>query len=572
MVMVTKLPKTDVVTVGVGWTGGIIAAECSKAGLKVVGLERGRNRRTEDFSMKHDELRYALRYENGQDLSRQTLTFRNNRNQRALPMRQFGSFLLGEGVGGAGTHWNGLTDRYSPYDFEIRSNTIEKYGENKIPDGLTIQDWGITYDEIEPYYVKFEKMAGISADETPLRGERSEPFPNPAMKSTPAMDLFIETTSNMGLDPFVMPAANNSQPYENPDGQQLAACQYNGFCERFGCEYGAKASPNVTVIPTAEATGNFELRPNSEVIEVLHDGEKATGVLYVDRRTGERFEQPAEVVALTSYTFNNTRLLLASELGTPYNPETQRGTVGKNYCYQVIVGTDGFFDDKKFNLAMGSGGLAATIDNFNADNFDHTDLDFLHGGNILMGQYAKRPIANNQVPPGTPKWGKEFKEQSIKYFNRSINVYTYGACLPHVNNYLDLDPTYKDIHGYPLIRMTFDYSDSDRKRGHFLNEQTKKIMQEMGATHVSENESMEHYDITEYKATHNTGGVIMGADPETSAVNSYLQMWEADNVFVVGGSAYPHQSGYNATETLGALAYRASEGIIDYSKNGGSLV
>lgn len=570
--MVTKLPKTDVVTVGVGWTGGIIAAECSKAGLKVVGLERGRDRRTQDFAMKHDELRYAIRYENGQDLSRQTITFRNNRGQRALPMRQHGSFLLGEGVGGAGTHWNGLTDRYNPYDFEIRSKTIERYGEDKIADGLLIQDWGMTYDEIEPYYVKFEKMAGISGGETPLRGERSEPFPNPPLKSTPAMELFMETTKNMGLDPFVMPAANNSQAYENPDGQRLGACQLKGFCERFGCEYGAKASPNVTVIPTAEETGNFELRTHSEVIEILHDGEKATGVLYVDTRTGERFEQPAEVVALTSYTFNNTRLLLVSDLGTPYDPETGRGTIGRNYCYQVIVGTDGFFDDKKFNVAMGAGGLAATLDNFNADNFDHSDVDFLHGGSILLSQYGKRPIANNQVPPGTPRWGKEFKAQSIKYFNRSLNIYTYGACLPHVNNYLDLDPTYKDINGYPLLRMTFDYTDTDRKRGHFLNEQTKKIMQEMGATHVSENESMEHYDITNYKATHNTGGVIMGSDPDTSAVNTYLQMWEAENVFVVGGSAYPHQSGYNATGTLGALAYRASEGIIEYSKNGGSLV
>src|SRR5699024_1716851 len=106
-----------------------------------------------------------------------------------------------------------------------------------------------------------------------------------------------ETTENMGLDPFIMPAANNSQPYENPDGQKLASCQMNGFCERFGCEYGAKASPNVTVIPTAKATGNFELRPHSEVIEILHDGKRATGVIYVDTRTGEKFEQPAEIVA-----------------------------------------------------------------------------------------------------------------------------------------------------------------------------------------------------------------------------------------------------------------------------------
>src|SRR5690625_432758 len=570
--MVKKLPKTDVVTVGVGWTGGIIAAEASKAGLNVVGLERGGNRGTANFAMKHDELRYALRGELMQDLSKETLTFRNNSGQRALPMRQYGSFMLGNGVGGAGSHWNGMTDRYLPYDFEIRSKTIERYGESKIADGLSIQDWGITYDEMEPYYTKFDKMAGISADETPLRGERSEDFPNPALKHGPELELFKETTEEMGLDPFIMPAANNSQAYENSDGEHIAACQMNGFCERFGCEHGAKASPNITVIPTALKTGNFDLRPNSEVIEILHEGGKATGVIYVDTRTGEKFEQPAEIVALTSYTFNNNRLLLTSELGTPYNPETKKGTIGKNYCYQVIVGHDGFFDDRKFNTAIGSGGLAATLDNFNGDNFDHSDHDFLHGGAIILNQSGKRPIENNQVPPGTPRWGKKFKEQSLKYYNRSLNIHTYGAVLPHVGNYLDLYTKYKHAHVIQMLRMTCDYSDTDRKRGKFLSKQTKKIKQEMGATHVSEDESLEHYDMTKYQATHNTGGVIMGADPETSAVNNYLQMWEAENVFVVGGSAYAHQSGYNATHTLGALAYRASEGIINYSKDGGSLV
>lgn len=159
--MVTKLPKTDVVTVGVGWTGGIIAAEAAKAGLKVVGLERGGNRGTEDFAMKHDELRYAIRGELMQDIAKETLTFRNNSSQRALPMRQYGSFMLGNGVGGAGSHWNGMTYRYLPYDFEIKSKTIERYGEDKIAEGLTIQDGGITYDEMEPYYTNLIKWQGF---------------------------------------------------------------------------------------------------------------------------------------------------------------------------------------------------------------------------------------------------------------------------------------------------------------------------------------------------------------------------------------------------------------------------
>src|SRR5690625_5444722 len=116
-----------------------------------------------------------------------------------------------------------------------------------------------------------------------------------------------------------MPSANLSEQYENPDGETIQACQYCGFCERFGCEYGAKSTPNVTVIPTAEKTGNFELRTESNVVEILHENGKARGVIYVDVKTGEEFEQPADVVVLTSYTLNNTRLLLQDRKSTRLN-------------------------------------------------------------------------------------------------------------------------------------------------------------------------------------------------------------------------------------------------------------
>src|SRR5699024_4301718 len=282
----------------------------SKEGYQVVGLERGEELTTADFSLKHDELRYSKRYELMQDLSRETLTFRNSLDQRALPMRQYGSFLIGTGVGGAGVHWNGMTDRFLPYDFEIRSKTIEKYGEDKIDKDLSIQDWGITYDELEPYYDRFEKIAGISGGETPLRGDRSDDFPTPPMPSSPALNLFKKATKNMGLNPFQGPAANGSEVWKNPDGQTMNACQLNGFCERFGCEYGAKASPIVTVIPTARETGNFELRTNSEVFEIKHKDGKAESVIYEDLLTGKEYEQPADLIVVSSYVFNNAKLLL----------------------------------------------------------------------------------------------------------------------------------------------------------------------------------------------------------------------------------------------------------------------
>lgn len=570
--MAKELEKVDVVTVGVGWTGGIVAAECAKEGLKVVGLERGRERGVDDYFMIHDELRYAIRYDLMQDLSKETITFRNEPKQRALPMRRLGSFLPGEGLGGAGVHWNGVTFRFLPYDFEIYSQTVDKYGKDKIKKDYTIQDWGITYDELEPYFDRFEKTCGISGEEWKYSGKRSNPYPTPPMKNTPYINRFAEAAKELGYEPFMAPSANLSETYENPDGMTINACQYCGFCERFGCEYGAKSDPTITVIPTAKKTGNFELRSHSNVTEILHDGEKATGVKYVNVLSGEEYIQPAEVVVLTSYTMNNTRLLLHSKLGRPYDPDSGTGVIGKNYCYQIMVGVTGFYEDEQFNTFMGAGALAQAIDDLNGDNFDHSDLDFIHGGVLSCGQSGRRPIAFNPTPPGTPGWGAEFKKNSIKYYTQTISIGFQGASMPYRYNYLDLDPTYKDAYGSPLLRMTYNFTDQDRNLFKYLSEKGGEIMEAMGADTVGRQEELGDYDIRPYQSTHNTGGVIMGDDPDTSAVNNYLQMWDADNVFVVGASAFAHNGGYNPTGTVGALAYRAAEGIIKYSKNGGQLV
>ncbi|HSP23282.1 MAG TPA: GMC family oxidoreductase [Planococcus sp. (in: firmicutes)] len=569
--MVTTLDKVDVVTVGVGWTGGIIAAECAKEGLKVVGLERGRERGTEDFSIVHDEYRYAVRYELMQDLSKETVTFRNSRKQRALPMRQMGSFLLGEGLGGSGTHWNGQNWRFLPYDFQIKTMTEQKYG-NKLSADYLLQDWGITYDELEPYFDRFEKTAGISGeDKNPFWGKRSSEYPTPPMKKTAILKKFETASTKLGYSPFMMPSANLSEAYENPDGQQINACQYCGFCERFGCEYGAKTSPEITVVPTARETGNYEIKFNANVVEVMKEGDKVTGVRYFDTVTFEEFIQPAEVVVLTSYMLNNAKLLMVSQIGEQYDPATGRGTLGKNYAYQILPGATGFFDEQ-MNTFMGAGALGMTIDDFNGDSFDHSDLDFIHGASLSITQTGSRPILFNPLPPDTPSWGAEFKKASIENFTRTLGVGGQGASMPHKENYLALDGTYKDIYGVPLLQMTYNFTDQDRALHSYLSEKAAEIMKEMGAKTVAGGNPISDYDIVPYQTTHNTGGTIMGADPANSVVNNYLQHWDAENLFVVGAGNFAHNGGYNPTGTVGALAYRCAEGVINYSKNGGPLV
>src|SRR5579864_5004072 len=171
--MAKIMKETDVVIVGLGWTGGILGKELAEAGLKVVALERGQMRSTEkDYALPgiRDELRYVVRHDLMENTARDTLTVRNNPQQEALPMRRLGSFLPGDGVGGSGVHWSGHTWRWTDQEFKARSMVEQRYGKNFIPADMTIQDWGITYDELEPYYDRFERTAAVSGKAGNLRG------------------------------------------------------------------------------------------------------------------------------------------------------------------------------------------------------------------------------------------------------------------------------------------------------------------------------------------------------------------------------------------------------------------
>jgi gluconate 2-dehydrogenase alpha chain len=212
------------------------------------------------------------------------------------------------------------------------------------------------------------------------------------------------------------------------------------------------------------------------------------------------------------------------------------------------------------------------IPDFNGDNFDHSGVQFIHGSGIRLFQTGQRPIATNSVPAGTPAWGKEFKQTSLKYAYRALTVASQGSNMPWRHHYVDLDPTYKDVYGLPLMRITFDFEEQDRQLVKFMSGKTSEIMKEMGATKIGSSDQLNPYNIVPYQSTHNTGGAVMGADPSTSAVNSYLQMWDSENVFVVGASAFAHNSGYNPTGTVGALAYRAVDGIVKYLKQGSGMV
>ncbi|UXN66659.1 GMC family oxidoreductase (plasmid) [Phyllobacterium sp. A18/5-2] len=573
--MTILLPRKDVVIVGLGWTGSILAHELTDEGLDVLAIERGPWRDTAtDFNIGYaqDELRYGIRRDLFLQPSVEAMTMRNNPNQVALPMRDYGSFLPGNGVGGAGVHWNGHTWRFWDSDFQIRSRLTERYGAAKFGD-LQVQDWGITADEIEPYYDRFEYLAGISGKAgniegriqeggNPFEDPRARDYPLPPMQMTYAPTLFAEAARSLGWHPFPTPSANLSEAYVNPLGIAMGQCTFCGFCERFRCANYSKSSAQTTILPVLMKKKNFEVRTDSEVLHVNLDssGKVAKGVTYIDT-SGVEYFQPADLVLLCAYGLHNVRLMMLSGIGKMYDPNTGEGTIGRNYCYQTNAGAQVFFDDKNFNPFIAAGALGQTVDDFNGDAFDHGSVDFVGGAGINCIPTNGRPIATRPVAPGTPKWGSDWKRATVQAYKSTLTFSSQGSSYPSRINYLDLDPTYKDRFGRPLMRMTFDFPDNDIRMSGYVSDRMETLAEALGGRQYVSARRKKGWDSVPYQSTHNTGGAIMGADRSTSAVNKYLQSWDVPNVFVIGASAFAHNAGKNPTGTVGALSYFAADAI-----------
>jgi gluconate 2-dehydrogenase alpha chain len=476
--MATKLEPVEVLLVGFGWTAAIIGKELTDAGMQVLALERGGFRDTvPDFAIPQiqDELRYAVRHEMFQEPARQTITFRNDRSQEALPMRKLGSFNPGTGVGGAGVHWNGQHWRCLPSDFRQKSHVEERYGKGFIPDGMTIQDWGVTYEELEPHFDRFEYLCGTSGAAgnlngekqdggNPFEGARSRDYPNPPLKRSFATEKFDKAAREVGFNPFPCPASNTSRPYTNPLGVQMGACTYCGYCEWFGCGNYSKSTPQTTILPVLLRRDNFSYRTGCNVTRVNLDssGRRATGVTYVDTE-GEEYEQPADLVVLCAYATHNVHLLLLSGIGEAYDPATGTGTLGRNYAYQMMSGVELFFDDN-LNPFMGAGALGQAIDDFNGDNFDHGPHGFIGGAYIALWTTGGRPILQHQLPEDTPGWGSKWKQAMADNYLRSTSLSVHGSVMSYEDAYLDLDPTSRamtegvapgGVHLYPAFPYPF---------------------------------------------------------------------------------------------------------------------
>jgi gluconate 2-dehydrogenase alpha chain len=569
--------KTDVVIVGMGAVGGIMAAELGKASMKVIGLERGPRLTTADFTP-HDELRYFQRQELRPSARRQPVTWRPNTKERAKPLPILN---YGNQAGGGTVHYGAVSWRFHEDDFRVRSHSIERYGASAIPKDSSLADWPLTYAELEPFYDRAEYELGVSGKAGNLGGRKIEggnifeaprrrDYPLPALLADQSGVLFEGGARKLGYHPFSTPRAILSQPYQGRPG-----CTYCGFCQAFGCHVGAKSSILVTKLPEADKTGNFQLRTGAMCYRVNSDNSgRVTGVAWYGPDGSDNTIE-ADLVILAPFIYDNTRLLLLSRTERfPNGLANSSGQVGKHLMAHITPRVFAIFDDQFVNIYMGPSAQKHSLDDFNADNFDHGGLGFIRGGQISVStaDLEGGPIGaalGMDPPPGTPRWGAAYRDFLAKYFARHAAIVAQTENLPYADQMIDLDPDVRDQWGLPAPRLTYDWRrENETARIEFLTHKLEELGRAMGATRVWRGRMGPGTP-----GAHHEGGTRMGSDPKTSVVNRYGQSWDISNLFIVGSSTFPTMSGFNPTLTIQALAYMAADAIVKgYKNNPGPLV
>ena len=568
--------KTDVVIVGVGAAGAVLAAEFAKAGMKVIGLERGPRLSTTDFKPR-DELRFFQRQDLRPNTKRQPITWRPNANARANPTANQN---YGNQAGGGTVHYGAVSWRLHEDDFRARSHTIERYGASAIPQDSSLADWPLSYADLEPYYDRAEYELGVSGKAGNLQGRkidggnvfeapRRRDYPLPPLDVDQAGALFDAGSRKLGLHPFSTPRAILSRPYNG-----RPACTYCSYCQAFGCFIGAKSSILVTKLPEADATGNFKLVTGAMTYRVNSDNSgRATGVSYWGPDGSDNTIE-AEVVILAPFIYDNTRLLLLSKTDKfPNGLANSNGQVGRHIMTHINVRVFATFEDR-VNIFMGPSAQRHTIDDYNADNFDHGGLGFIRGAQISVhpAELEAGPIGTAMgmnPPPGVPRWGAPYRDFLAKNYTRFAAINAQTENLPYGDQTIDLDPTVRDAWGLPAPRMTYDWRrPNERARAEFMLTKLEEIGRAMGATQVWRGPVAPGSP-----GGHHEGGTRMGSDPKTSVVNRYGQTWDVPNLFVVGSSTFPSQSGFNPTLTIQALAYMSADAIANrYRRNPGPLL
>ncbi|MEP6619779.1 MAG: GMC family oxidoreductase [bacterium] len=533
----------DFIVVGSGAAGGVLAKELSTNGFDVVVMEQGPWQQPSQFT--HDEL--AVERE-GAMLNTSSEPIQMFRETDKDPWRRNAGRALTyrRGVGGSSVHFAANYWRLRPIDFRERSvlGPIS---------GSAFADWPITYEELEPYYTKVDWEIGVSGTPGPFDPPRSRPYPLPPMHNKSSGVLLERAARAMGLHAQVAPVAILSQPY---DGR--SPCKSCGHCSYYGCEFGAKSSSLVTVIPKAIATGRCEVRTESTVLRVETNAKgRATGVVYRDKLGNER-RQSARAVVIAANGAETTRLLLSSASSAfPMGLANSSGNVGRHIMFNVHSGSFGRFDHP---LNEYKGPVASRIIH---DFYEADAKRGFYGGGGIDARFPYGPIgfAAGEFPKDLPQWGSEYKSALRDHYAHSVRFAAHITSLPVASNTITLDPDHPDRWGRAGLRLTYQDHPDDTKAKAWFRERAQELMEAAGATHV-----WSPPVVPTDGGVHLLGTARMGNDARDSVVDRFHRAHDVRNLFICDGSSFVTSGRGQPTMTIQALAFRAADHITQFAR------
>jgi choline dehydrogenase-like flavoprotein len=540
------MKRVNAVVIGAGAAGGIVAKELSTAGLSVVLLERGKWYTAADC--RKDDLRNQRTTMLGNAFGPEDIgnprVWVDKQGTAHVAMPSEGSYQNNAACVGGGTlSYGAQAWRYMPQDFRMRST----YG---APEGSSLEDWPISYDDLEPYYDKAEYEIGVSGDYsgTPFHGPRRRELPMPPLPPNREFSILEPAAKKLGLHPFHLPMLRNSVPYNG-----RGPCMRCRWCCGFACEVDAKNGTQNTVIPVALNTGNCELRTDCMAKEILVDERgRGRGVAYFDA-SGYLQEQLADVVVVSSAAIESARLLLNSKsrlfpngLGNRYDQ------VGRHLQGHHYTGATGFFDFETYD-DLGPGASIAVMD------YNH-GTPGLCGGGMLANEFIRLPIhMMDRLPQGTPRWGLAHKQAMRHWHKRSIVIMGPTQQIPSANGRIAVDQSVRDKWGLPVARFegnvhphTFEIGDVQAKRAEAWLKAAGAIDTSLMAWHPEGVSAGQHQ----------AGTCRMGDDPRGSVVDRNCKVHDVDNVFVIDGSVHVTNGGFNPVLTIMAIAYYASASLV----------
>ncbi len=565
-----KTDKTyDAIVVGSGAAGGMSAYVLATAGVKVLMLEAGRDYNpmieTPMFNLPMQApLRgaptpdkpfgfYDATVDGGWQVPNEPYTH--------APGSEF-KWWRARMLGGRTNHWGRISLRMGPYDFKPRSR-----------DGLGL-DWPINYEDLAPYYDKTEALIGVFGSN---EGLENTPDSSPGILQPPPRPRAYELLTRKTCDKLGIPVIPSHLAILTRPLNGRAACFYATDCGR-GCSIRANFQSTTVLLPPALGTGNLDILTHAMVREVMIDKQgRATGVVYIDKKTRQEKRASARVVILAASGCESARILLNSRSNLfPDGLANSSGKVGRYLMDSVgssLTGQIPALENCPPHNEDGASAMHMYMPWWGYKDQAAGRLDFprgyhieFHGGRRMPQYGALNPL--DQLNGGT--YGRQLKEDARRYYGSFISFAGRGEMIPNEDSYCEIDPQVKDAWGIPVLRFHWKWADHETRQAAHMQKTFAEIIEGMGGRVLGGGPQLDGAKAIAAGGSiiHEVGTTCMGFDRNHSVLNQYGQSWDVKNLFVTDGRPVASNADKNPTLTIMALAWRACDYLKDQMRKG----